>query len=42
MGSTDALWGWLASLRLSKELGKEGIQKRVVRLGGYLIEAFSI
>jgi selenocysteine lyase/cysteine desulfurase len=25
-------------LRLSKELGKEGIQKRVVRLGGYLID----
>jgi len=38
IGSTDALWGWLASLRWFNELGKEAIQKRVVRLGGYLID----
>jgi cysteine desulfurase/selenocysteine lyase len=38
IGSTDVLWGWLASLRWLNELGKEDIQKRVVRLGGYLID----
>ncbi|MBA7540768.1 hypothetical protein ES705_33071 [subsurface metagenome] len=37
IGSTDVLWGWLATLRWFNELGKEDIQKRVVRLGGYLI-----
>jgi len=39
IGTTDMLWGWLASLRWLNELGKEDVQKRVVRLGGYLIDS---
>lgn len=38
IGTTDVLWGWLATLMWLNELGKEDIEKRVVRLGGYLID----
>ena len=38
IGTTDALWGWLATLKWLNELGKDDIQKRVLRLGGYLID----
>jgi len=40
IGSTDALWGWLASLRWLNELGKEDIQKGLLGLEDILSTAF--